>query len=85
MFSYNSFLVESFAILEGFVRKFSLLGVQGGWGTILNVLEEYPAMLVINQERTIKSQQQQIFPQVRGRCGPRFTLPSGAPTKCEAG
>jgi len=40
------------------------------------------------EERTRKSQQQQqqqIFPQVRGRCGPRFTLPSGAPTKCEAG
>lgn len=36
------------------------------------------------EERTVKSQQQ-IFPQVRGRCGPRFTLPSGAPTKCEAG
>ena len=46
--------------------------------------------LICAQDRTRKSQQQQqqqqqIFPQVRGRCGPRFTLPSGAPTRCEAG
>ena len=32
-----------------------------------------------------QQQQQQMFPQVRGRCGPRFALPSGAPTRCEAG
>ena len=27
---------------------------------------------------------QPAFPLVRGRCGPRFALPSGAPAKCDA-
>ena len=28
---------------------------------------------------------QPAFPLVRGRCGPRFALPSGAPAKCDPG
>ena len=66
----------------------SLSSISSGGETIetLEIMELQPCC---TQDRTRKSQQQQqqqqIFPQVRGRCGPRFTLPSGAPTRCEAG
>ena len=67
----------------------SLSSISSGGETIetLQIMELQPCC---PQDRTRKSQQQQqqqqqIFPQVRGRCGPRFTLPSGAPTRCEAG
>ena len=71
---------------SGWSGQFTLKYFLWRWDLTLEMMELQPCC---SQDRTRKSQQQQqqqqIFPQVRGRCGPRFTFPSGAPTRCEAG